>query len=242
MVVNAVNLNWKNLPLTHLLQERYDLPVCVLNDCQAAAIGEKTYGTNYQNDENLVLVKVHNGIGAGVIINGSVYHGDGGFAGEIGHIVIKRDGGELCRCGNRGCLETVASTQALIKHARKVINKYPKSILPQDPEEITLESIENAFKSKDSLAVSLVLETARSLGKAISMIVGVLNIQKIVLDGDMTRFGTPWLKVIRSEMMHYSLEYPLQSTRVEIGQLGENASILGAAAVLANDYSYLFIH
>jgi N-acetylglucosamine repressor len=242
MVVNAVNLNWQNIPLTYLLKDRYNLPVSILNDCQAAAIGEKTYGVNYQNDENMVLLKVHNGIGAGIIINGSVYHGDGGFAGEIGHIVMKRESGDLCRCGNRGCLETVASTQALIKHARKAIEKHPQSILPHDPEEITLEAIEEAFKSKDSLAMSLVLETARYLGRAISGIVGMLNIQKIVLDGNMTRFGTPWLNVIRSEMMNYSLEYPLQNTRVEIGQLGDNASILGAAAVMANDYSYLFIH
>ena len=134
MVVNAVNLNWQNIPLTYLLKDRYNLPVSILNDCQAAAIGEKTYGVNYQNDENMVLLKVHNGIGAGIIINGSVYHGDGGFAGEIGHIVMKRDGGDLCRCGNRGCLETVASTQALVKHARKAIEKHPQSILPHDPE------------------------------------------------------------------------------------------------------------
>jgi N-acetylglucosamine repressor len=242
MVVNAVNLNWKNIPLTSLLEERFHLPVSIMNDCQAAALGEKTYGKGFQKEENLVLLNVHHGIGAGIIINGSIYQGDGGFAGEIGHIVVNREGGELCRCGNRGCLETVASTQALIRQARKAISSYPESLLPHDPQEITLDAIDEAFKAGDPLAYNLVLETARYIGLAISTVVGVLNIHRIVLDGNMTRFGAPWLDRIRAEMINYSLERPLQNTRIEIGQLGENATILGAAAVFANNYSYLFVH
>jgi len=242
MVVNAVNLNWKNLPLTHLLQERYGLPVHILNDCQAAAIGEKTYGKDFQKDENLVLINVHHGIGAGIIIDGVIYRGDGGFAGEIGHVVVVREGGELCRCGKRGCLETVASARALIKNARQSIGHHPESRLPSDPQQITLDTVEEAFKAGDPLARDLVLDTARYLGIVISNLVGVLNIQKIVLEGDMTRFGAPWLDAIRQSMMEYSLEWPLQNTRVEFGGLGENAVILGAAAVFANNYSHLIGH
>jgi N-acetylglucosamine repressor len=240
MVVNAVNLNWKNIPLTSLLNDRYRLPVSIMNDCQAAALGEKTYGKGFQKDENLVLINVHHGIGAGVIINGCIYQGDGGFAGEIGHIVVKREGGELCRCGNRGCLETVASTRALIRQACSSISLYPNSLIPQDPQKITLESIEKAFKMGDPLAQNLVLETARYIGMAISMVVSVVNIHRIVLNGNMTRFGPPWLDRIRAETRNYSLERPLKNTIIEIGQLGENATILGAAAVFANNYSYLF--
>ncbi len=239
--MNAVNLNWKNIPLAKLIQERYNLPTYILNDCQAASIGEKTYGKGFQKDENLVLVNVHYGIGAGIIINGSIYQGDGGFAGEIGHIVVEQNGGELCRCGKRGCLETVASTQALIRQARKAIGKYPQSLLPQDPQEITIDTIEAAFNAGDSLAQKLVLETAHYIGIAISSLIGVLNIQTIVLSGNMTRFGDPWLDTIRKAMKIYSLELPLKNTKVEIGKLGENATIVGAAAVFVNNYSNLFI-
>ena len=242
MVVNAVNLNWKNIPLTSLLQDRFHLPVSIMNDCQAAALGEKTYGKGFQKDENLVLLNIHHGIGAGIIINGSIYQGDGGFAGEIGHIVVNREDGAVCRCGNRGCLETVASTQAIVRQATENIFRYPHSLIPHDPKEITLETIESAFKADDPLAQNLVMETARYVGLAISTVVGVLNIHKIVLHGNMTRFGTPWLNRIRAEMLNYSLERPLQNTRIEIGQLGENATILGAAAVFANNYSSLFAH
>jgi glucokinase-like ROK family protein len=240
MVVNAVNLNWKNIPLTSLLSERYQLPVSIMNDCQAAALGEKTYGKSFQKDENLVLVNVHHGIGAGVIINGSIFQGDGGFAGEIGHVVVKREEGELCRCGNRGCLETVASTQALIRQACSMISMYPQSLIPQEPHNITLDSIDKAFKMGDPLAQNLVLDTAHYIAMAISMVVSVVNIHRIVLNGNMTRFGNPWLDRIRAETRNYSLERPLKNTHIEIGQLGQNATIVGAAAVFANNYSYLF--
>lgn len=242
MVVRAVNLNWNNVPLEKLLQERYGLPVYILNDCHAAAIGEKTYSSSFHKNDNLVVIKAHHGIGSGIIVNGSIFMGDGGFAGEIGHVVVEREGGELCRCGNRGCLETVASTHSLIRKARHAIPQHPRSSLPKETNKITLEAIETAFKAGDALACALVLENARYIGKAISSLVGVTNIQTIVLSGNLTCFGEPWLDEIRKEMMYYSLELPLKNTRVEIGELGENATILGAAAVFVNNYSYLFFN
>jgi glucokinase-like ROK family protein len=240
IVVDAVNLDWKKLPLTRLLEERYHLPVSILNDCHAAAIGEKTYGRDFQKDENLVLINVHHGIGAGIIINQEVFQGDGGFAGEIGHIVVVHENGELCRCGKRGCLETVASAKALIRQVRERARQDPDWRLARDPRGINLDTIEEAFQSGDPLTGDLVMKTANYLGMAIASLVGILNIQKVVLEGDMTRFGTIWLDRICSVMMNYSLDRPLDKTRVEIGQLGENAIILGAAAVFANNYSYLF--
>jgi N-acetylglucosamine repressor len=240
LVVNAVNLNWKNLPLTSLLEDRYHLPVSILNDCQAAAIGEMTHGKDCQKDENLVLVKVHHGIGAGIIIDREIFQGDGGFAGEIGHVVVVHDGGAMCRCGKRGCLETVASAQALIRQARELVEEHPECGLPRDERKINLEAIEAAFKSGNPLVRELVLRTADYIGMAIANLVGILNIQKVVLEGDMTRFGAPWLEQVRNVMTEYALERPLENTRVEIGQLGDNAVLLGAAAVFANNYSYLF--
>ncbi len=239
MVVNAVNLHWKAFPLAHLLQERYHLPVQILNDCQAAAIGEKTYGRHSMEGGNLVLINVHHGIGAGIIINGTIFRGDGGFAGEIGHVVVVEEGGELCSCGRRGCLETVASARAVIRQARQSIECRADSSLPRDPAAITLEAIETAFRAGDPLSRELVLKAARYLGMIISSMVGALNIQRIILQGDMTRFGALWLDTVRESMMLYSLDWPLQKTSVEIGQLGENAVVLGAAAVFANNYSHL---
>ena len=240
MVINAVNLNWKNLPLTQLLTDRYHLPVCIMNDCQAAAIGERTYAKDHIREENLILINLRHGIGSGIVINGSLFQGDGGSAGEIGHVVVMPENGELCRCGNRGCLETVASVQALLRHARALAGQYPHSALNEAHGEITLEQIEVAFAQEDDLARRLVLDTAYYTGMAIASLVGTFNIQKIVLSGDMTHFGVPWLQKINETMKHMALETPLTNTTVEIGQLGNDGIILGAAAVLANNYSLLF--
>ncbi len=139
LIVNAVNLNWKNLPLMRLLEQRYHLPVSILNDCQAAAIGEKTYGRDYQQDENLVLLHIHHGIGAGIIVHRELFQGDGGFAGEIGHVVVVPDSPEVCRCGKQGCLETVASAKALIRQARELASEHPDCRLARDTQGIKLE-------------------------------------------------------------------------------------------------------
>ena len=88
VVVNAVNLDWKDLPLARLMEERYHLPVSILNDSQAAAMGEYTYGQGHAAESNLILINVRHGIGAGIIIQGKLFHGDGGGAGEIGHVVV----------------------------------------------------------------------------------------------------------------------------------------------------------
>ncbi len=240
LVVNAVNLDWKDLPLTRLMAERYHLPVYILNDSQAAAVGEYTYGQGHATESNMIVINARHGIGAGIIINGKLFHGDGGGAGEIGHVVVVPEGGKLCRCGNRGCLETVASAQALVKRTQLLVSQSITTQLPKAGQEITLATIEQAFKNGDPLAHQAVLETARYMGMAISSLVGALDIQKIVLTGDMTRFGQPWLEVIQGIVSQATLSRLAQETRIEIGQLGENNVILGASAMLANNYSLLF--
>lgn len=240
VVVNAVNLDWKDLPLGQLLRDRYHLPVSVLNDSQAAAMGEYTYSHGHLASSNLVVINVHQGIGAGIIINGQLFQGDGGGAGEIGHTVVVPEGGLLCRCGNHGCLETVSSAQALIKQVQLLAGQ--SSFLPRSPQEINLAAIEQAFVQGDPLVRPLVLGTARYMGIAVSSLVGTLNIQKVVLAGDMTCFGQPWLDVIQETVSQNTLPKLAQDTRIEIAKLGSNNVILGASALLYNNYSLLFMN
>jgi N-acetylglucosamine repressor len=237
VVVNAVNLDWKDLSLARPLQEKYQLPVLVFNDSQAAAMAEYTYGESHSSDSNLIVINARHGVGAGIIINGQLFQGDGGGAGEIGHVVVVPEGGQLCRCGNRGCLETVASAQALVERTQALVSQ---SIPTQLPQEITLNIIEQAFMSGDPLARQTVLETGRYMGMAISSLIGTLDIKKIVLIGDMTRFGLPWLEAIQVIISQATLPRLAQETQIEIGQLGEDNIILGASAMLANNYSLLF--
>ena len=145
VVVNAVNLDWQDLPLAELLRNRYQLPVYVLNDSQAAAMGEYTYGNNQVSESNLIVINARHGIGAGIVINGHLFYGDGGAAGEIGHVVVVPEGGLPCRCGNYGCLETVASAQALVKRMHIQASQSGK-VTPSVAN--SLEDIELAFAQR----------------------------------------------------------------------------------------------
>jgi predicted NBD/HSP70 family sugar kinase len=230
IVVSAVNLNWQDLPLAHLLHERYDLPVSVLNDSQATAIGEFVYG-DHNSEGNLIVVNVRHGIGAGILINGRIFQGDGGGAGEIGH-VLAQENGLPCRCGRRGCLETIASAQAVLQRAQSLANvsEFP-----------TLEAIETRFLAGDPIARKAVLEAGQYLGRSLGNLVGTLNIRKIVLTGDMTCFGQPWLESAQQAMSQAALGRMVQETELGIGKLDYAACILGASAhLLLDGYSLLF--
>ncbi|MEN8174109.1 MAG: ROK family transcriptional regulator, partial [Chloroflexota bacterium] len=189
IVVNAVNLDWQDLHLAKLLETRYALPVTVLNDSQATAIGEFVYSGKHQSEDNLIVVTVSRGIGAGILVNGSLFQGDGGGAGEIGHVVVVEENGELCQCGKYGCLQTVASARAIVKRAENLVSEYNNSDLAKYPQNISLDAIETAWKSNDPLARRVVTDAAVFLGKSLANLVGVLNIHKIVLSGDIVRFG-----------------------------------------------------
>ncbi len=230
IVVNAVNLEWSDLPLANLLETRYGLPVTVLNDSQATAIGEYVYGGEHNPDGNLVVVNVKHGIGAGILINGRLFQGDGGGAGEIGHVVVQENGAQ-CRCGKRGCLETVASAQAVVRRAQA-----------EGTQLSTLDEIHAAFEAGDAKVRAVVLDAGHYLGASLANLIGTLNIQKIVLTGDMTRFGDAWLASVNHAMQDAALTRMAEGTQLEIGKLDYRACILGASALLLlDDYSLLFM-
>jgi N-acetylglucosamine repressor len=240
VIVNAVNLDWQDLPLANLLEDRYNLPVSVMNDSQANAIGEFVYGGEYEAESNLIVLNLRQGIGAGILINGRLYQGDGGGAGEIGHVVVQENG-RLCRCGSRGCLETVASANAVVERAKSLAAEHPQSSLAQDPENITLDALEATYKTDDPLAKLVVEEAAYYLGSSIANLIATLNIRKIILTGDMACFGTPWLEAVKGAVSGKALSRMVQDTHLEIGQLENRGCILGASAfMLLDDYSLLY--
>ena len=240
VVVNAVNLDWQDLPLAQLLEARYRLPVSILNDSQATAIGEFVYGQDHPADSNLIVITVKHGIGAGILIHGRLFQGDGGGAGEIGHVVVQEEGA-LCRCGNRGCLETIASAHAVVRRVQALAGEYPQSSLAKNPA-AGLAEIEAAWRAGDALAQRVMSDAAHYLGGAIAALVGVLNIQKIVLTGDLACFGAPWLEQVRAAAARVALTRLAQQTSLEFGLLDIQACVLGASAfMLLENYDLLFI-
>lgn len=224
VVLDAVNLDWQNLPLGKLLQKKFKIPVSVLNDSQATAIGEYLYGGKANHEENLIVVNVKHGIGAGILINGRLFQGDGGGAGEIGHVVVQENG-ELCRCGKQGCLETVSSTHAVLRQLNMT----------------SLDQVQAACTAGDKKAQQIISKASHYLGISLANLIGTLNIQKIVFTGDMTRFGDAWLGAVKSSMQSAALSRLAKDTRIELGSLDYRACILGASAFpLLDDYSLLF--
>lgn len=224
VVVNAVNLEWQDLPLGQLLEKKYKIPVSVLNDSQATAIGEYVYGGDHSDNDNLIVVNVKHGIGSGILVNGRLFQGDGGGAGEIGHVVVQENG-ELCRCGKHGCLETVSSARAVLKHLKLT----------------SLERAQSAFEAGEAKTTQVVDNAAHYLGISLANLIGTLNIEKIVLTGDMTRFGAKWLDAVNASMRNAALSRLSENTKLELGTLDYRACILGASAfLLLDDYSLLF--
>jgi len=233
VIRRAVNLDWRDLPLRRLLEKRYNIPCYIANDCQVAALGEYTFASN-SSTSNLVVVKVGRGIGSGIVLNGQLYYGDGYSAGEIGHLVMIEDG-ETCACGNRGCLETVASTQAIVKRARKIAQNNPKSLLHQfvsTPQDINTEIVLQAFTAGDNEMHAIVEEAGYYLGIAVANFVGVLNVQHILIAGSLARFGEPLLEPIQQLMRKNSMSIMADKTRVGFSSLGQDIVIKGAASLL----------
>lgn len=232
VVLRAVNLDWRDVPLGTLLQQRYGLPVYVANDSQLAALAQYMFGER-QYGSSLVVLKIGHGVGAGIVLKGGLYQGDGFGAGEIGHLSVV-DGEQQCRCGNFGCLETLVSDPALKARVRTLAAQYPESLLNDLDltHDLDTSAINRAFQAGDTAARQLVFETGRYLGTAVANLVGTLNVRQVVLMGALARLGTPLLEAARQEMLRRSLPPLAEATRIDLVELNPDVVILGASALL----------
>jgi len=224
IVRRAVNLNWRDLPLRALLSERYDLPVYIANDSQAPALAEYTFGKK-KNITNLLVIKIGLGVSAGIIINGQLFHGDGSGAGEIGHVRMVENG-DLCRCGNRGCLETLVTSRALLARARQL---FPAA----DP--ISFEAVVRAVATGDPALTDIVVGMGDPVGQVLAAMVATLNIHHIVIGGMMAQFGAQYLASIRQSIMTHAPSFLAKDTELTFSELGQDIVVLGASALVLAD-------
>jgi len=232
----AVNLDWQDLPLGELLGRRYGVPAALANDSRAAALAIQLFGEDAGSlrAQSLVAIKVGRGIGAGVVLRGELFHGDGSGAGEIGHTVVDVDGAP-CRCGQSGCLETVASSRAVVERALEAGRRDPASLLGRrlaQRGELTLGDVRDAVAAGDGEARTIVETAGRYLGQAIAVLTGILDIERIVLHGSVTELGEPWLAAVRDEASRRSFALLARATHVEIAQPIGDVVVLGASALL----------
>ena len=215
----SVNLNWADLPLGQLLEQRYGVPVVVANDSHAAALAELTFFRR-PRPNNLIVIKVGRGVGAGIILNGQLFQGDGYGAGEFGHVSM---GGTdaPCRCGRVGCLETMASMRALVDAASAV-----------EPSITDESGLVTAFLAGVTAIRRIVLDAARELGVAIGWLIGVLNVRYVLLVGPVAAFGDDWLSEVQGSARSSVLALLARDTQIEFGHVHDDVVVLGASALL----------
>ena len=224
----AVGLDWRDEPTGPHLTGLTGLPVIVVNDSQAAAMAEWAFG-RHENFEAMVVVKVGEGIGAGIVLGGRLYPGDDSGAGEIGHTRVSDDDAP-CRCGSSGCLETLSSLRAVLSRAREAARTRDGWALAGRT--VSHEALLEAFRGGDPVARDIVLESAVPLGRVIGAMIGTLGARDFVLVGPMAAYGEPWLCAVRGEARRSALPLLAERATIHIGRTGDDVVELGAAAML----------
>ena len=220
----AVSLDWQDLSLAEILEERHQLPTVVANDSRAAAFATYLFKGDTR-PANLAVIKVGRGIGAGPVLKDQLFGGDGEAAGEIGHVVVDPDG-DACHCGRYGCLETVASAPAIIRHSGAA----------------SLRDLAERATAGDADALGTVRTAGRALGGAIAHLVAALDVRHITVVGTVTTLGDPWLDAVRDEATSRRLAAVGQDTTIENGGTGEDVTLLGACALLLTRELGLTVH
>jgi glucokinase-like ROK family protein len=236
IIQSAVNLGWSSLPIRERFAARYDLPVHIANDSHAAALAEYLYG-GPRESKSLILVKVSRGIGAGIILEGQPFYGDGFGAGEIGHLVVNPQGSQ-CSCGNIGCLETVASTQAILAQARAMAKASSSSMLSYaaaDASQVTWDDVVRAFRAGDEQTTQLITEVGRYLGVALAALIATLNVHTLVISGRISQLGDGLLEAARIEARRRAYPKMANATTIRFSPLGQEIVLLGCTTLVLKE-------
>jgi len=234
VVVAPPNLpGWDRVPLKQLIEDALGITTFLENDANAAALGEYRFGAG-RGTEHMIYVTVSTGVGGGLILDGRLYHGANGMAGEIGHITIMPYG-PRCGCGNRGCLEALASGTAIARQARERVARGVPTLIADlaggDPERITAKLIAEAASRGDVEAREILAEAMNYLGIGMANLVNLFNPELIVIGGGLTNIGEMLFGPVRRAIDRRAFRTPAQVVRVVQAELGDNVGVLGAAAV-----------
>lgn len=236
-VTGAFNLNWADTQeVGSVIEKEVGIPFFIDNDANVAALGERWVGAG-ANNPDVVFVTLGTGVGGGVIADGNLIHGVAGAGGEIGHMIVDPENGFTCTCGNKGCLETVASATGVVRVARQLAEQYEGSSAIKaaidNGDTVTSKDIFIAAEDGDKFVNSVVERVSRYLGLAAANISNILNPDSVVIGGGVSAAG----EFLRSRVEKYFVTFAFpqvkKSTKIKIAELGNDAGIIGAAS-LAN--------
>ncbi len=232
-IKDAVNLPWPSLPLAELVSEKFGIPVAVTNDANAAALGEMTYGAA-RGLKDFIMITLGTGVGSGIVINGQVVYGHDGLAGELGHVIVKRNNGRLCGCGRTGCLETYCSATGVARTAREFLEARtePSLLRNLQVEDITSKDVYDAAMNGDRLAQDIFTYTGTILGEAMADMMVFSSPEAFILFGGLSKSGDLLLRPLREAMERNMLSMFKGKAKVILSELKEaDAAVLGASAL-----------
>jgi glucokinase-like ROK family protein len=239
--VMAPNLGWRDVPIRGLLVEQLALPVCVDNNARTMALGEALFGVG-KDVYALAFVYARIGVGAGFVVGERLYRGSAAGAGEIGHTTIVPNGGERCRCGNNGCLETLVSEPAIVRLAETLAGQDRDGILAthlRNEQGTAIERIFAAARAGDLAAQAMLEERACYMGIALANLVNVLNPDLIVLGGIYAQGEDLLLPTLEQVMRQRAFANLGAQVQVKTTGFGPQAGVIGAAALALNTFFYL---
>ncbi|MGQ9681193.1 MAG: ROK family protein [Anaerolineae bacterium] len=229
---------WENLALVRRIEDAYHCPVVMENDANAVALGEHLYGAG-RGSANMLYLTISTGIGGGLILDNRLRRGEHGMAGEVGHMVV-RPGGPLCSCGNRGCLEALASGPAIAQRARNALAAGAPaplllSLVGGRIQDITAQTVFSAATQGEPSAVQVIAEAADDLGLAIAMVCSIVDPGCVVIGGGVAKAGDLLLDPVRASFMRFAFPMVAERVRIIQAQALDEGGLLGAAALVAQN-------
>ena len=230
----APNLPWRGvIPLAQMLTDRFGIPVSLTNDANAAAIGEMTYGAA-RGLKDFIMITLGTGVGSGIVVNGQLVYGHDGFAGELGHVIVRPNNGRLCGCGRTGCLEAYTSATGVARTAREFleVRNEPSSLRQIPIQDITSKDVYDAAITGDKLALEIFDYTGKILGGAFANFIAFSSPKAIILFGGLAKAGDLILKPIKEAMDRNTLNIYKGKVKIMFSELKESdAAVLGASAL-----------
>lgn len=231
LVIFSPNMTgWENIKLQEILENRFELPVFIENECRVQAIAEKRFGLA-KNKNDFVCFETGVGIGTGVFTNNELLLGKNGIAGEVGHIITDLGGKKLCHCGNVGCLETLCSMGSLIEDIQEDVKSGKKSMI-KPGDSLDISDVYKYYNLGDDVVVSNVMKNANYLGIGISNAIKMFNPEIIILQGKVIEFGEKYLDRIKITVAENTFPKVKDEYNIQYSKLGEKVGLIGATSIV----------
>ena len=234
MIEGAPNLPWPSpIPLAEMITEKFGIPCLVTNDANAAGVGEMTYGAA-RGMKDFIMITLGTGVGSGIVVNGQMVYGHDGFAGELGHVIMRRNNGRMCGCGRTGCLEAYCSATGVARTAREILAKSdePSLLREKNPEEIESLDVAIAAGKGDKIANEIFEFTGEILGKAMADFTKFSSPEAYIFFGGLTKAGDLIMNPIKKAYDENCLPIFRGKAKVLVSELPDSdAAVLGASAL-----------